>query len=54
MKFSVSCYICLFFFTENGVSLGINIVRKTVAGTTEVYVQDIMPGSTADRDKRLR
>lgn len=39
---------------ESGVSLGINIVRKTVAGITEVYVQDIMPGSTADRDKRLR
>ncbi|RUS79572.1 hypothetical protein EGW08_012666 [Elysia chlorotica] len=39
---------------ESGVSLGINIVRKTVAGTTEVYVQDIMPGTTADRDKRLR
>ncbi|GFR58876.1 PDZ domain-containing protein 2 [Elysia marginata] len=48
------CRFDVFLIKENGVSLGINIVRKTVAGTTEVYVQDIMAGSTADRDKRLR
>ncbi|GFN83472.1 PDZ domain-containing protein 2-like [Plakobranchus ocellatus] len=39
---------------ESGLSLGINIVRKTVAGVTEVYIQDIIPGSSADKDQRLR
>lgn len=35
-------------------AVGVNVVRKTSGGVSNIYVQDIIPGSLADRDGRLR
>ncbi|CAG5128549.1 unnamed protein product [Candidula unifasciata] len=39
---------------EVGVSFGINIVRKTVTGTSCIFIQDVVPGSSVEKDSRLR
>ncbi|XP_005093651.2 uncharacterized protein LOC101855086 [Aplysia californica] len=39
---------------EEGTSIGINVVRKIVAGISNIYIQDIIRGSTADLDSHLK
>ncbi|XP_025077158.1 uncharacterized protein LOC112553889 isoform X2 [Pomacea canaliculata] len=34
--------------------VGINVVRKTTGGISSIFVQDVIPGSLAERDGRLR
>ncbi|XP_067666650.1 inaD-like protein [Haliotis asinina] len=39
---------------ECGLSLGINVVRKTIGGISNIYVQDITHNSQAEKDGQLR
>ncbi|KAK6180361.1 hypothetical protein SNE40_012531 [Patella caerulea] len=39
---------------EPGFSLGINVVRKTIAGVSNIYIQDIVNPSPAYSDGRLK
>ncbi|CAL1540873.1 unnamed protein product [Lymnaea stagnalis] len=41
-------------FKEKAINLGINIVRKTVEGVSNIFIQDILPGSAADKECLLR
>ncbi|XP_041365047.1 tyrosine-protein phosphatase non-receptor type 13-like isoform X2 [Gigantopelta aegis] len=41
-------------YKEKDVSLGINVVRKTFGGVSNIYVQDVPDGSPAAREGQLR
>ncbi|XP_061173402.1 uncharacterized protein LOC133182573 [Saccostrea echinata] len=39
---------------ENGIGLGISLIRKDCKGVSQIFIQDIYTSSPADKDGRLR